>query len=102
MFMIINLGSTFVFIVLILVLLVFQLILQGLSVLFPIFEKPLAKLHAKLYWNFYMRFLIQQFQPLLITSLINLYKMETSTLVKFSSLVLALTAPAVLAIGIFA
>jgi len=58
MFMIVNLGSTFVFILLITMILLLQLILQGLSTLFIWFEKPLKYLNDKLYWNFYLRFMI--------------------------------------------
>ncbi|TNV87954.1 hypothetical protein FGO68_gene457 [Halteria grandinella] len=75
-----NLGSTFVYLILIvsgfLVMLLTRINL-GLD-LRPIYRLS-RWLQAKLMWNYSLRFLMQQYPPLIISSLINMYEFSFET-----------------------
>lgn len=74
-----NLGSTLLFSFLFLALFSTYLISKLLATLYPIFEKAVTYLEAKLFWNSTVRFIVQQFQPLLISALINLFQVSLNT-----------------------
>ncbi|TNV86205.1 hypothetical protein FGO68_gene1499 [Halteria grandinella] len=96
-----NLGSTLIFTI-ILALLYF---LDGLVKLISRFDERIlkltSKLQDKLYWNSGIRFVIQQFQPLLVTSLINLYYMNATSILSLASLASALLTLIILSASLY-
>ena len=88
MFSIKNLGSTLVYLAFIAVaflLLIISYILQGL---FGIFESTHKFIKKNMMWNFTLRLLIQQFQPIIMFAIINLYHLDNSINIYLSSTVL--------------
>ncbi len=88
MFTIKNLGSTLVYLVF-LVLAYFSLIITSIMYgLFGIWLKLNLFIKRHMKWNFTLRLLIQQYQPLVMYSIINLYHLKDDLILyKFSSLV---------------
>ncbi|TNV86294.1 hypothetical protein FGO68_gene17292 [Halteria grandinella] len=80
-----NLGSTLIFTIVMISLYLIQPLLGTVAVLSPKLSVQNEKLKGSLYWNSGIRFIIQQFQPLLIASLINLYYLKTDTVLNFLS-----------------
>jgi hypothetical protein len=88
MFTVKNLGSTLVYISFVIVAylaLVLSYILQGL---FGIFESTHLFIKKFMMWNFTLRLLIQQFQPMIMFSIINLYHLDNNLILYLSSTVL--------------
>ena len=88
MFTIKNLGSTLVYIAFVIFAycaLVLSYILQGL---FGIFESTHLFIKKFMVWNFTLRLVIQQFQPIIMFSIINLYHLDNNLIVYLSSTVL--------------
>jgi hypothetical protein len=48
-------------------------------------------LRSKLFWSWPLTFLLQQFQPLVMLSIINLYEMRTVTVLHTTSAILSIT-----------
>ena len=46
-------------------------------------------MHKKLFWGFPLGFLLQQYQPLVMLSLINFYKVRTDTVMQTFSIILS-------------
>ncbi|TNV86418.1 hypothetical protein FGO68_gene17688 [Halteria grandinella] len=95
-----NLGSTLIFSLILINLYVFYMLSSGLGFIHTAFSKVAEKLESKLFWNSGTRFLIQQFQPLLVTSLINLYSLKFNTVVAFASTACSFVTIIVLTVGI--
>jgi hypothetical protein len=88
MFAVKNLGSTLVyiaFVILAYLALILSYISQGL---FGIFESTHLFIKKYMIWNFTLRLLIQQFQPMIMFSIINLYHLNNNLIVYMSSTVL--------------
>ncbi|TNV87030.1 hypothetical protein FGO68_gene3094 [Halteria grandinella] len=70
-----NLGSTFVFIFILISFQVGLVLTKILTVLIPIerFKRAYLKAKNRLYWNMLMRFAIQQYQAIMISSLVCIY-----------------------------
>jgi hypothetical protein len=88
MFAVKNLGSTLVYIAFVIVAylaLILSYILQGL---FGIFESTHIFIKKYMVWNFTLRLLIQQFQPMIMFSIINLYHLDNNLIVYLSSTVI--------------
>jgi hypothetical protein len=88
MFSIKNLGSTLVYIAFITtgyLLLIISYIMHGI---FGIFESTHLFLKKYMMWNFTLRLLIQQFQPIIMFSIINLYHLDNELNIYLSSTVL--------------
>jgi len=75
-----NLGSTLLFSFLFLALYSAYLISKMLAALYPSFERVVTYLESKLFWNSTVRFIVQQFQPLLISALINIFQVRLNLL----------------------
>ncbi|TNV86985.1 hypothetical protein FGO68_gene12316 [Halteria grandinella] len=76
MSLIMNMQSTFVYLIGLLCVLILLGILKVLSLYFKIFERPNRQLNKLVFWNTLIRFFIQQFSPMLFSALINLYDMH--------------------------
>lgn len=88
MFSVKNLGSTLVYIAFIAVAylaLILSYIFQGI---FGIFESTHKFIKKYMLWNFTLRLLIQQFQPIIMFSIINLYHLDNELNIYLSSTVL--------------
>ncbi|TNV74447.1 hypothetical protein FGO68_gene11904 [Halteria grandinella] len=71
-----NLGSTLIFSISLIALFTGYLFFIMLGNIHSSVEKGQKYLQKKLFWNSSCRFVVQQFQPLLISSLINLYSLK--------------------------
>jgi len=69
-YLIANLGSTFLYLVAILVLLIFIPLLEAIGV------KRVEPFKKKLIWNGVIRFIIQQYPPMILCSGINMFALE--------------------------
>lgn len=67
----INLGSSFVYLAMILSMYALLPIIYILTPCLPIAIRLYNKLNGMLFWNFSIRFMIQQFQPLVLVSMIS-------------------------------
>ncbi|TNV86571.1 hypothetical protein FGO68_gene9232 [Halteria grandinella] len=67
-----NLGSTLVFLLMHIFLLLYTGLMGQLSSVTDIAKKQYLILHPRLFWGGTIRFIIQQFQPLIFASLINI------------------------------
>jgi hypothetical protein len=88
MFAVKNLGSTLVYIAFVIVAylaLILSYIFQGL---FGIFESTHLFIKKYMIWNFTLRLSIQQFQPMIMLSIINLYRMDSNLILYLSSTIL--------------
>ena len=88
MFAVKNLGSTLVYIAFVIVAylaLILSYIFQGL---FGIFESTHLFIKKYMMWNFTLRLSIQQFQPMIMLSIINLYHMDSNLILYLSSTIL--------------
>jgi hypothetical protein len=88
MFAVKNLGSTLVYIAFVIVAylaLILSYIFQGL---FGIFESTHLFIKKYMMWNFTLRLSIQQFQPMIMLSIINLYHMDSKLILYLSSTIL--------------
>jgi hypothetical protein len=88
MFAVKNLGSTLVYIAFVIVaylVLILSYIFQGL---FGIFESTHLFIKKYMMWNFTLRLSIQQFQPMIMLSIINLYHMDSNLILYLSSTIL--------------
>jgi hypothetical protein len=88
MFNVKNLGSTLVYIAFIFaayLALIMSYILQGF---FGIFETPYKFIKKQMMWNFTLRVVIQQFQPMIMFSIINLYHLDNNMIVYLASSIL--------------
>jgi hypothetical protein len=91
-----NLGSTLVYIAIIVFVYSFYVFLSILSFIFPNYFKKLKEwLGKKIIWNFMIAFLLQQFQQLLMLSLVNFYDLRNYTLTDYFSGVLAIILTAI-------
>ncbi|TNV86695.1 hypothetical protein FGO68_gene10823 [Halteria grandinella] len=80
-----NLGSTLLFSFIFLALYSVYLLCKLLANIFPSIGKVGNYLEGKLFWNSTCRFIIQQFQPLLISALINLFQLNFVSVVTMLS-----------------
>jgi hypothetical protein len=81
-----NLGSSLVYLAIIALIFLFYLLLTLLCFIFPFSGLIKLKewLHKKIFWNSIIAFLINQFQPLFMLSIVNFYDMrEFTTVDKF-------------------
>ncbi|TNV86287.1 hypothetical protein FGO68_gene17282 [Halteria grandinella] len=85
MLMLKNLGSTLIFSALLLFLYIAYLLSTGLGVIYLPLTKLANILEGRLFWGSGIRFVIQQFQPLMITSIINVYSIKFDSMVAFAS-----------------
>ena len=46
-------------------------------------------MHKKLFWGFPLGFILQQYQPLIMLSMINFYKVRTDTVMQTFSIILS-------------
>jgi hypothetical protein len=46
-------------------------------------------MHKKLFWGFPLGFILQQYQPLIMLSMINFYKVRTGTVMQSFSIILS-------------
>ncbi|TNV86341.1 hypothetical protein FGO68_gene4599 [Halteria grandinella] len=80
-----NLGSTLIFSFLLIALFFTYLIFKMLAKRGSYAKKVQSYLERKLFWNSTCRFIIQQFQPLLISALINLFQLKFVSVVTLMS-----------------
>lgn len=88
MFTVKNLGSTLVYLVVVIFfyfVLVFTSLLYGM---FGILHRLYLFIKRHMVWNFTLRFMIQQFQPLVMFSIINLYHLQHDLILYISSIVI--------------
>lgn len=86
-----NLGSTLVYLAIIVLVHLLYLFLCILCFIFPKYFKKLKEwFGGKIIWNFMIAFLLQQFQQLLMLSLINFYDLRNYTITDYFSGVLAI------------
>lgn len=91
MILLVNLGSTLVYLFILLNLYLLYLLLFLLASFMPKLEKCMTFLRSKLFWSWPLTFLLQQFQPLVMLSIINLYEMRTVTVLHTTSAILSIT-----------
>ncbi|TNV86247.1 hypothetical protein FGO68_gene4926 [Halteria grandinella] len=101
MYSFLNLGSSLLFSLLLLFLFIIYYLCDLLSPHFTTPSKVASILSRYLFWGSSTRFLIQQFQPLLITALINLYSIRLVSWVATFSVLFSLTALLALVISLY-
>ncbi|TNV86143.1 hypothetical protein FGO68_gene16416 [Halteria grandinella] len=101
MFTAINLGSTFIFSFMLLTLFLVYPLISMLGKRSTFLEKVEKYLREKLFWESSIRFVIQQFQPLLISALINLYSLQFDTAVTKLSTLLAISTLLILGLSLY-
>lgn len=78
-----NLGSTYVYLIIYFAILLLLMILRVFRVItfdsIGCLRLYSNWLESKVLWNSVFRFIIQQYPPIVISSLINIYKFDTST-----------------------
>ena len=89
MFTVKNLGSTLVYLVLVIFFYLLLVLVSLIYGLFGILHKVYLFIKKHMVWNFTLRFLIQQFQPLVMFSIINLYHLQHDLILYVSSTILS-------------
>ncbi|TNV86282.1 hypothetical protein FGO68_gene3639 [Halteria grandinella] len=79
LYMLKNLGSTLVFVFMYVMAFVLSFVCRWMKSFSQKFTIIGSKIDSMIYWNGSLRFLIQQFQPLLLSSLINLCNLSEAT-----------------------
>lgn len=74
---ILNLGSTAVLIAVFILLHIIAMVLKPCSKVYPRLGKLKEKLHSSLYWDGSLRFLVQQYVPITLSSIISLQSVSS-------------------------
>ena len=81
-----NIGTTFFFLIIYVLILALIISLKLLSYMTGMFEKFRIKLQSWLFWNATIDLLMSQFTPIIMSSVLNLYDLKwDSNVAKFSS-----------------
>ena len=89
MILLVNLGSTLVYMFILVNLYILYFILFVLAIFIPKLECLVSALHNKLFWSWPLAFLLQQFQPLVMLSIINCYDLRTDTVLHTASAIIS-------------
>jgi hypothetical protein len=93
--MMVNIGSTLIYLAIISISFIVYFFLWFLTYLLSSLNtcSRLEKLHLwikqKLFWGFPLGFLLQQYQPIVMLSIINFYRVKTDTIMQTFSIVLS-------------
>jgi hypothetical protein len=89
MILLVNLGSTLIFLFVLANLYIMYLVLHILSNFFPIIKCLMSALEKRLFWSWSLSLLMQQFQPLVMLSIINCYDMRFVTVLHIASAIVS-------------
>ena len=98
--MIKNLGSSFVYLVLYVCLLIIYLVASQLSRVIPELTRPVSYLSRHLFWNLTISLFISQYPPMFMATLINLYDFQFGNAVEIASTGLCLGLSIIMPIGL--
>jgi hypothetical protein len=97
-----NLGSTFIYLGIYLLLIIIYILMIPLAKLFKTIEKVKRMMAKQLFMSFTFKFFFSQFPPLLLSALINIYNIKFDSLLDIISTIVSIVVFSVLPLGLVA
>ena len=101
-FLIKNLGSSFVYMVVYLGVLVIYFLLLVLSKVLTFLSRPVDFLHKKLFWDYTLSLFFTQYPPMIMASIINLYDLRYEKPIEMASMIICFGLLGILPIALVA